>query len=140
MVGNIFGISFSSLCSLANLLFHTLMHSTATTLSIFLLVFVFFSFIGFLSVIKKKSLISVIMFLWILLSLASLIYFRHTYSSAPNGDFRYILPVLIPFLYFVTSGIFFFEKRFPIITWIGVFSIIIFCAGSFLFFLLPLFG
>ena len=83
----------------------------AKLLSVLLLLMVAFLFIGIVRSIVKLKVPNLFMLLWLLLSLLSLLYFRHTYSYSPNQDFRYIFPSIIPFIYFYLTGIDFFIKR-----------------------------
>ena len=70
-----------------------------------------FLFIGIVRSIVKLKVPNLFMLLWLLLSLLSLLYFRHTYSYSPNQDFRYIFPSIIPFIYFYLTGIEFFTTQ-----------------------------
>ena len=111
----------------------------AKFLSVSLLLMVAFLFIGIVRSIVKLKVPNLFMLLWLLLSLLSLLYFRHTYSYSPNQDFRYIFPSIIPFIYFYLTGIEFFIKR-KLMT-LGILAYILaflFVLATTFFFIIPL--
>ena len=111
----------------------------AKSLSVLLLLIVAFLFIGIVWSIVKLNVPNLVMLLWLLLSLLSLLYFRHTYPFSPNQDFRYIFPSIIPFTYFSLIGIeFFIRYKFLQIGNLGYTLTYIFVIASCCFFIIPL--
>jgi hypothetical protein len=110
----------------------------ATVLSLVLLQMIAFFFIGFIVMLRKVNSAHLLMIVWFVLSLLSLIYYRHTYPFAPDGDFRFIFPAIIPFIYCYISGIDFFRKgqaRFILILEYAL--AYVFVAVTCLFFIVP---
>jgi hypothetical protein len=111
----------------------------AIVLSTLLLQIVAFVFIGIVRSIYKLNVPHLFMLLWVFLSLLSLLYFRYTNPFAPNQDFRYIFPMIIPLIYFYLTGIDFFTKRkFILISDLGYIIAFLFVIASFCFFIVPL--
>ena len=111
----------------------------AIVLSMLLLQIVAFLFIGIVRSIYKLNVPHLFMLLWLFLSLLSLLYFRYTNPFAPNQDFRYIFPMIIPLIYFYLTGIDFFTKReFILISDLGYVLAYLFVIASFCFFIVPL--
>jgi hypothetical protein len=111
----------------------------AAVLSMFLLQIVAFLFFGIVWSISKLNVPHLLMLLWLFLSLLSLLYFRSTNPFAPNQDFRYIFPIIIPLIYFYLTGIDFFTKHeFIIMSNLGYILAYLFIIASCCFFIVPL--
>jgi hypothetical protein len=111
----------------------------AKLMSALLLQMVAFLFIGIGTSIRKITFSHVMMLLWLILSLSALIYIRHRYPVAGFADFRYILPSIIPFIYFYVVGIEFFIKcKFIFLGSLGYILAYLFVIASCCFFILPL--
>jgi hypothetical protein len=89
----------------------TITQILATILSLVSLQMIFFFLIGFILSTRKFSFFNLLFLLWVVLPLFSLISYRYNHSFSPNGDFRFIFPTIIPFIYFYVSGTHFFMKR-----------------------------
>src|SRR5260370_6807391 len=80
----------------------------AKILSVLLLQMIAFLLVGLFISIRNFKPSNLVMLLWFILSIFSLIYYRHTYPFSPDGDFRLIFPAIIPFIYFCLTAINFF--------------------------------
>jgi len=76
----------------------------ATLLSILLLQMFVFLLFGLFFVKHHNN----VMILWLILSVLSLIYYHHSIPNSNTGDFRFIFPAIIPFIYFYLTGVDFF--------------------------------
>jgi len=111
----------------------------AKILSILLLQMIIDILIGLCISARKLNEVNMMMIVWFILSIGSILYFRHTYSFSPNADFRYIFPAIIPFIYFYVTGIdFFLERNFRIFGGIGYLLAYLFIISSCFFFIIPL--
>jgi hypothetical protein len=110
----------------------------AKLMSALLLLMVAFSFIGIVRNIVKPNAPNLVMLLWLMLSLLSLLYFRHTYPFSPHQDFRFIFPSIIPFIYFYLTGIeFFITCKFMILGSLAYIFAFLFILATTLFFIIP---
>jgi len=111
----------------------------AKILSILLLQMIAFLLVGLFISIKNFKPSNLVMLLWFILSIFSLIYYRHTYPFSPDGDFRLIFPAIIPFIYFYLTGInYFIEYKLRIIEIFGYILAYYFILASCFFFMIPL--
>ena len=115
----------------------------AGILSLVLLGMITFFFVGlirFFFEIKKLRVDKFLIFLWFVLYLLSLFYYRYNVPFSSNADFRFIFPVIIPLIYFYSSGInFFMERKLKIVESFGFILSYIFIFACSLFFLVPVF-
>jgi hypothetical protein len=111
----------------------------AKFLSALLLQMMVVFFVGFFVSIRKFKPLHFMLLFWWMLSVLSLLYYRHTYPFSPNGDFRFIFPAIIPFIYFYLAGIdYLIEHKLRIIGIFGYILVYLFIIGSCFFFIIPL--
>ena len=110
----------------------------AEVLSLLLLLMIPFLFIGIGASIRKITFLHVTMLLWVILSLSSLVYIRYRYPFSSFADFRYIFPVIIPFIYFYVELelTFFIKCKFIMLRGLGYIIAYLFVITSCCFFIL----
>jgi hypothetical protein len=103
----------------------------AITMSALLLSLIAFLFIGVFISLRKREPASTLLLLWLTLSLSAAIYYRLTYPFISCEDFRFVFPVIVPFIYFCVAGIgFFMERKFRVIGTLGYLLAFLFILAS----------
>jgi len=110
----------------------------AIILSALLLPMIVFFFIGVYSSIRELEPSNLLLLAWLILSIFSLLYVHHRYSTSGCANFWYILPAVIPFFLYLTGIDFFIERKFRIIGILGYILAFLFILASCFFFIILL--
>jgi hypothetical protein len=110
----------------------------AIIMSILLIEAAPFFFLGLVTAVQKLTITKSLLVLYGLLSIVSVISFRLNQPFAPNQDFRYIVPAIIPGIYFYFSGLeYLLKHKLKLISVIGYILPYLFIICSCIFFLTP---